>query len=67
MVSLESKLLNKPGRLTLANLVIASLSSYDMQIQWHPHIFVSILMCLFGPLFGKARMIMGFAWWVGRR
>nr|KYP54018.1 Putative ribonuclease H protein At1g65750 family [Cajanus cajan] len=32
----KSKLLNKPGRVTLANAVLFSLPAYGMQILWYP-------------------------------
>lgn len=34
--SWKGRLLNKPGRLTLANVVLTSIPSYGMQIQWFP-------------------------------
>jgi hypothetical protein len=36
LASWKSRLLNKPGRVVLANSVISSLPSYHMQIQWLP-------------------------------
>jgi hypothetical protein len=34
LASWKSRLLNKPGRVVLANAVISSFPSYQMQIQW---------------------------------
>jgi hypothetical protein len=36
LASWKSRLLNKPGRVVLANSVISSLPSYNMQINWLP-------------------------------
>ncbi|PNX74924.1 ribonuclease H, partial [Trifolium pratense] len=36
LTSWKSRLLNKPGRVVLANSVISSLPSYHMQINWFP-------------------------------
>lgn len=36
LASWKGKLRNKPGRLTLANVVLTSIPSYAMQIQWFP-------------------------------
>jgi len=36
LASWKGRLLNKPGRVTLAKVVLTSLPSYSMQIQWFP-------------------------------
>lgn len=36
LASWKGRLLNKPGRLTLANAVLSSIPTYGMQVQWFP-------------------------------
>ncbi|KAK2421878.1 hypothetical protein QL285_032459 [Trifolium repens] len=46
LASWKSRLLNKPGRVVLANSVISSLPSYHMQINWLPQDIISSCSCM---------------------
>lgn len=67
LTSWKDRILNKPGRVTLANIVLTSKPSYNMQVQWFLPFVCAKLNSTMMNFICMVLMINPYTWWVGRK